>query len=594
MKIWNLLTLKEQKRAIYLLFMIIFMAFLDTLGVASILPFMAVLTNPEIIETNIILNSLFLYSEIFGIKDQQEFLFGLGIMVFVLLVTSLGFKALTIFVQDRFVYMREYSISKRLVEGYLHQPYSWFLNRNSSDLGKNILSEVTEVIAKGIHPFILLIANSIVTISLVLLLFITDPKLALIVGSLLGLAYFSIYSISRNYLEKIGNERFENNKDRFTLVSEAFGASKEVKFGRLERYYSKRFSRTAQIYAKSNTSAAIIANLPRFALEAVAFGGVIMLILYLMTIKGDFVSSLPIICLYVFAAYRLMPAIQQIYRSLTQLRFSNKAIKTLSENLNSLSTVKIKKSQNKLPFKKSINLRNIDYSYPNSLKASLSDISIEIKAKSCVGLVGVTGSGKTTIIDIILGLLEPQKGELEVDGQIINNQNINQWQQSIGYVPQFIYLSDDTVAANIAFGVDPENISQKSVENASKIANLHEFVINELPKQYQTSIGERGIRLSGGQRQRIGIARALYHNPKVLILDEATSALDNQTEQVVMDAVNNLNKDITIIIIAHRLTTVSKCDNIFYIEKGRLKRQGDFETLSKSIKLFNILNIQNG
>ena len=222
-----------------------------------------------------------------------------------------------------------------------------------------------------------------------------------------------------------------------------------------------------------------------------------------------------------------------------------------------------------------ISLKNICYNYPNSSRTALKNINIDINSKTTVGLVGSTGSGKTTTVDIILGLLEAQEGMLEVDGTIITKHNARSWQKSIGYVPQHIYLSDDTVAANIAFGVKSDLINYKAIEKASKIANLHEFVVNELPNQYQTKIGERGVRLSGGQRQRIGIARALYHNPQVLILDEATSALDNFTEKVVMEAVNNLNKNITIILIAHRLNTVKKCDNIYFLEQGEVKNQGN-------------------
>jgi len=212
---------------------------------------------------------------------------------------------------------------------------------------------------------------------------------------------------------------------------------------------------------------------------------------------------------------------------------------------------------------------------------ALKDINFNVSAGTTVGLVGVTGSGKTTTVDIILGLLEAQKGSLEVDGQVITKDNCRAWQRCIGYVPQNINLIDDTIAANIAFGVDPKSINQADIERAAKISNLHEFVINELPKQYQTVVGERGVRLSGGQRQRIGIARALYHKPQLLILDEATSSLDNLTEKAVMDAINNLSKDITIILIAHRLSTVKNCDTIFLIDKGQLKKKGTFEELVK-------------
>ena len=229
--------------------------------------------------------------------------------------------------------------------------------------------------------------------------------------------------------------------------------------------------------------------------------------------------------------------------------------------------------------KKSIKLKNVNYSYPNTSRSAIKEINLSIPAKSTVGFIGATGSGKTTTVDIILGLLEVQRGSLEVDGQIISKQNVRSWQRSIGYVPQHIYLADDTVAANIAFGIELKNINQELVVKAAKIANLHEFIEDDLPRKYQTTIGERGVRLSGGQRQRIGIARALYHNPKVLILDEATSALDNETELAVMEAVNNLSKTITIILIAHRLNTVKICDFIFKLDKGKLVGQGSFEEI---------------
>jgi ABC-type multidrug transport system fused ATPase/permease subunit len=298
-----------------------------------------------------------------------------------------------------------------------------------------------------------------------------------------------------------------------------------------------------------------------------------------MSELGSFNNSVPIVSLYAFAGYRLMPALQGVYSSFAQLTFSGPSIDKLYNDLKSFQPFNNKQEQGILSFDKEITLKNIHYDYRNASRTALKDININISAKTTIGLVGATGSGKTTIVDIILGLLEVQKGTLEVDGKVITQQNSRSWQRSLGYVPQNIFLSDDTVAANIAFGVNLKDINQDAVEKASKIANLHEFVLKELPNQYKTTIGERGIRLSGGQRQRIGIARALYHNPKVLILDEATSALDNLTEQAVMEAVNNLNKNITIILIAHRLNTIKKCDKIFLLEKGEIKDIGTFEEL---------------
>lgn len=582
-KLFLLLKPDERRRAGFILIMIIVMAFLDTIGVASILPFMAVLTNPDLIETNIVLKTVYQELSVFGVKNNEQFLFFLGAVVFILLVISLIFKTVTTYFQVRFVELREHSISKHLVKRYLSQSYSWFLSRNSAEIGKTILSDVQQLIAAGIRPLMELIAKGMVTISLIILLIIANPKLALMVGLSLGGAYLFIFYFVRNYLSKIGNRRSINNRLRFKTLSEAFGASKEVKFKGLEEIYVRRFSDFSQKFALSQASAQVISQLPRFILEAVAFGGIMLIILYRMRLTGNLNSSLPILSLYVFAGYRLLPAMQQIYNSITQLTFISPVINKLDADLKSLNTSNIFIDKRILSFKKSITLKNIYYNYPNSSRSALSDVSLNIPAKTTVGLIGVTGSGKTTVIDIILGLLEPQKGTLEVDGRVITKKNCRNWQNLIGYVPQQIYLSDDTIAANIAFGIHHKDIDPVTIENVSKISKLHKFVINDLPNKYQTEVGERGIRLSGGQRQRIGIARALYNNPKLLILDEATSALDNQTEKEVMDAVNNLSKDITTIIIAHRLNTVKNCDIIFKFENGKLIEKGKYDKIINSL-----------
>jgi ABC-type multidrug transport system fused ATPase/permease subunit len=578
-KILFLLSPDERLSAFFLMLMILIMALLDLIGVASILPFMAVLTSPSLIETNIFLHNMFEFSKIFGIENNQQFLFALGVLVFLLLIISLSFKALLSYVQVRFIMMREYSISKRLIEGYLHQPYSWFLSRHSADLGKTILSEVTYLIGNGLNPLIELIAKGVVAFTLIVLLIIIDPKLALIVGCTLSFFYGLIFFFVRRFLNRIGKERLKNNNLRFTSVSEAFGAAKEVKVGGLEKTYIEKFSDAAKNFALNQASSQVVGQLPRFILEAITFGGIMLIILYLTGKTGNFNNALPILSLYVFAGYRLLPALQTIYFSFTQLSFIKPAIDSLSDDIKSLKPKNLNQNQDVLLLNKAITLKNVYYNYPNASRTALRDVNINIPAKSTVGLIGKTGSGKTTAVDIVLGLLEPQKGTLEVDGQIITKQNSRAWQRSIGYVPQHIYLSDDTIAANIAFGVHSKNINQKTVEKVAKIANLHEFILDELPKQYLTTVGERGVRLSGGQRQRIGIARALYRNPQVLILDEATSALDNQTEKVVMDAINNISKDITIILIAHRLNTVNNCDIIFKLEKGEIKGQGTFQEL---------------
>ncbi len=559
--------------------MMLIVALLDMIGVASILPFMAVLTNPSLIETNLILNSMFKISRIFGVENNQQFLFALGFVVLALLFISLFFKAIATYLQLRFVSMQEYNISKRLVKGYLRQPYSWFLNRNSADIGKTILSELRTIIGGGFRPMMDIISRGVIIIAITTLLFLTNPKLTLIVTLSIGFAYLFIYYFLRTYVSRIGKERLNKNELRFIALSEAFGAAKEVKVGGLEKAYIERFTNHQKVFSLHQASAQISAQLPRFILEAIVFGIVIISILYLMVHTGNFNAALPVISLYVFAGYRLMPAFQQIYASFSQITFVRPSLDKLHADIKSLKPFEQNQNQEVLLLNKKISLNNINYNYPNSSRSSLKNVNLTIPANSTVGLMGPTGSGKTTTIDIILGLLEPQKGTLEVDGKIINAQNSRSWQKMIGYVPQHIYLSDDSVLSNIAFGVNPNEFNHEVVEKVSKLANLHNFVMDELPNQYQTIIGENGIRLSGGQRQRIGIARALYHNPKVIIFDEATSALDNETEKAVMEAVNNLNKDTTIILIAHRLNTLKNCDIIFKLQNGYLVDQGSFDKL---------------
>ncbi len=578
-KLLFLLNYRDRKKAFILLIMLTIMALLDMIGVASILPFIAVLSNPSIIETNIILNTIFKTSSILGVNNVQEFIFALGLLVFVLLIISLSFKAFITYFQSRFIQLCEYNISTRLIKRYLEQPYSWFLSRHSADLGKNILSEVNQIVGTGINTIIDLIAQVMVTIALIFLLSIVSLKLTIIIGFLFGLIYLLIFYFVNSYLNQIGKERLKNNQLRFTAVSEAFGAAKELKVGGLENTYIKSFSNFAQVIARTQASINVIAKLPRFILEAVAFGGVLLIILYEMRQTATFSNILPIISLYVFAGYRLMPALQQIYSSITLLTFVTPTIDKIYYELQNLKSSNINEKKEILFFNESISLKDIYYDYPNSSRTALKDINLNIPAKSIVGFMGATGSGKTTIIDIILGLLEPQKGTLKVDGTIIKEQNSRSWQASIGYVPQNIFLIDDSIAANIAFGKDIEDINQDEVEKVSKIANLHDFIISDLPKKYQTIVGEQGVRLSGGQRQRIGIARALYNKPKVLILDEATSALDNKTEEKVMGAITRLSKNITIVLIAHRLTTLKNCDIIYNLEKGQIVQSGTYDEL---------------
>ena len=580
LKLFRLLSKTEKKKAVLLFIIILITALIDVIGIASILPFIAVLANQEIIETNEILNIFYSITKNFGIENPKQFLFLLGILVFLLVLISLILRATSMYAQSRFILMREYSISKQLIQNQLERSYSWFLDQSSSNISEKILSEVSLVVDIGISSMITFVAQITVSITIILLLALVNLKLALIIGVILISSYLLIYITTRNYLNHLGHVRLKLNKKRFEAISEVFGAIKEVKLGGFEDLYIERFSISTHEYVKNQSLSNTISQLPRFCMEAIAFGGIMIILFVLMHRGGNFLDELPIFAFYIFAGFRLIPSLQQAYSSLSKLKYIEASVDALYEDIyNKAKNSKIlyKNKINKFKIIKEITLKNISYSYPGSSRKVLDNISLNVPVKSRIGIIGSSGCGKTTLVDLILGLLEAKKGILKVDEIVVNNQNLKSWQKSIGYVPQQIYLADDTIAANIAFGVDSLNIDNSAIENVSKIANLHQFVINELPEKYNTNVGERGIKLSGGQRQRIAIARALYKKPEVLILDEATSALDSVTEEAVMEAISNLNKDVTIIIIAHRLSTLRQCDHIFLLKKGKLISQSNFK-----------------
>jgi ABC-type bacteriocin/lantibiotic exporter with double-glycine peptidase domain len=581
LKIFDLMSRQEKKRAIILMILILIMSVFDMLGIISIYPFLLVLTNPELIETNAILRNLFDFVNLYGINSEKKFLIFLGIFVFFIFIFSLSFKGVTNYFLLRFVMMREYSIGRRLFEAYLSRSYSWFLNKHSADLGKNILSEVSNVTDKVLAPFINLVAQcSIIIIILSILLFV-NAKIALISFSAFGLGYYIIYLLVSKKLKVVGINNIKTNKQRAMILMETFGAIKEVKIGSLENIFIRRYDLPAVLYAKGYSLVTILSLMPKYAMEGLGFGSLLLVIIYLVSILDNFQSTIPILAIYAIAAYRILPAIQQLYTSFTTIKYSQSAVDLLYNDLNE---IKIKNKvhytlKDKIYLKKEIKLKNLNFKYPFTEKLIFKNLNMSIKANTSVAFIGKTGSGKTTLADIIIGLLEPHEGKLFIDDQEINTSNIKEWQKLIGYVPQQVYLSDDSIINNIAFGVDKKNINIKSIERSAKIANIYDFINNELPNGFETVVGERGVRLSGGQKQRIGIARALYFSPQILVLDEATSALDSITERSIMKKLKEVSNEMTIIIIAHRLNTVENCDIIYILENGSITESGSYDDL---------------
>jgi ABC-type multidrug transport system fused ATPase/permease subunit len=590
----GLLTPRSRRHFYLLLAMIAVMGLAEMVSVAAILPFLAVVSNPGMLEGDGRIAQI--YASL-GFADRGQFLVLLGVAVFALVVFGLLFSTLTQYAIYRFAARQGHSISSRLLRGYLAKPYTWFLDHHSANLGASVLSEVQQVITQALVPAMKLLSQAVVALFLIALLVVARPLVALVAGTVIVGCYLLIYAAVRSRLIRLGHDKHEANRERFRVAVEAMGGIKEVKLMGLEEAYLHRFEAAARRLEKAMASHNIIAEIPRNILKAVALGGILFFVIFLLlTTGGDLSELLPILGLYAFASLRLFPALQVVYSSVAKLRFAQPVLDKLHGEMQRNPAPRPAPRRGPgaaaappLGLAETLELADVHYAYPGAERPAVTGLDLTIPARSTVGLVGGTGAGKTTTVDLILGLLEPQSGEIRVDGVPVTAGNRRAWQNSIGYVPQQIFLIDDTVTANIAFGLPPEAVDRAAVERAARIAELHAFVTTELPHGYDTLVGERGVRLSGGQRQRIGIARALYHDPDVLILDEATSALDNLTERAVMDAVKNLAHAKTIVMIAHRLTTVRNCDIIFMLERGQIIASGRYEELMQTSGKFRSL-----
>ena len=567
-------------------------AIFEMAGIASIMPFMSMVADPEIVTHNHWLSLVF---HRFGFFSPRSFMIFLGCTVLGVLFLSNLVAALTVWSILRFSFTAGRDLAQKMFAVYLNHPYVFFLNRNSSELVQNTLFEMGRTVNNVLIPLLTILARSTIAFSILILLFSVNPTLALVSGTILGGAYGLVYLGVRKTLARSGQDISLANARRTQIAYETFGGIKDIKILGREKNFFDLFRKPVERYALLQSHTQMISLLPRYALETMAFGGIIGIVLYLLSTGQNLSATLPLISLYALAGYRLMPALQQIFANWSIVRFNISAVDRIARDIDTLPGASKNQptvpppSVRKLPLTRAIELDGVTFHYPGREEPVLDKVSLVIPVNTSIGLVGSTGSGKTTTLDILLGLLEPTGGYLRVDGQLIDRKNVRQWQAAIGYVPQQIMLLDDTVLKNIAFGIPDGEIDQEKVVEAAKLAHLHDFVTSDLPQGYDTPIGERGVRLSGGQRQRIGIARALYHEPSVLVLDEATSALDNITENVIMEALNTLSRNKTVIMVAHRLTTVRECDTIVVLDRGRVADSGTYSSLLERNDFFRML-----
>lgn len=558
---WSLLTPAEQRKAWGMLGLALLMALAETLGVLSIMPFLSVLARPGIIEENQWLQALYTY---LGVTEPHSFIIALGLASIALVITSSVFKTITQHLLNRFVHMLRHSISSRLMARYLDQPYEFFLTRNSAELSKTILTEVDMLMGNLIQPMMQVITQGIIVLAMLTLVFAYNPLTALAIVLVLGTLYGTIYSLVRKRLRRMGEEMRSVNKERYQTCNEALHGIRDIKVTRAEAVYQQRYNQASRTQARHMAANDTLSQTPLYLVEATGYTGLIVIALALLSQSGDIAQVLPALGLYGFAAYRMLPAAQIMYRGVARLKFASATLEHLHRDmlLPAPSLLPLP-TQPPLPLQREIHLEGVDYAYPSSPdKPVLQNFNLVIPANTSVGIVGASGAGKSTLMDVLLGLLQPQAGNIRVDGVAITPHNLPQWHQAIGYVPQHIYLADASVAENIAFGVAKDQIDMQAVQRAAQTAQIHDFVSYELPQGYATQVGDRGVRLSGGQRQRLGIARALYRDPPVLCLDEATSALDTATEEALVTALRALTGKKTVIVIAHRETSLRDCQSV--------------------------------
>lgn len=567
-KFWQLLD-ADQRRALIVLIGLMFVGMLlETLGIGLVIPVIGVVMNADLVDKYPYARSLFVF---LGYPNQTQLLIStVLILVFVYLFKALflGFLALT---QSRFVYGLQERISLRLFSHYLYQPYAFHLKRNSAQLIRNATIEVSSLSASA-QSIVAILSELLVIAGIVILLIMVEPIGTLAVVAALFIISLTYYGATRKSVLKWGQSRQLHEGMRIQHLQQGLGGIKEIQLCCRADEFIQRYDLHNHASAAANQRFAVMQQLPRLWLELLAVFALALLI-FVMTREGkSFASLVPVVGVFGAAAFRLMPSVNRIIGSIHNVRFAIPTIDILHEEFAEGQPPSMNHIVRVFDFKKEIQLINITFKYPESDTPVLHQISLTVERGRTVGLIGGSGAGKSTLVDIILGLLTPTSGVVSVDGIDIRS-NLRSWWSRIGYVPQEIYLVDDTLSRNIAFGLSDDEIKPDQLQRAIQAAQLEDFVAT-LPDGLNTMVGERGVRLSGGQRQRIGIARALYHGPDVLILDEATSSLDVATEREVMRAIEALHGKKTIIIVAHRLSTVARCDWLYQMKNGMVKSQG--------------------
>ena len=575
--IWNYLPKRRRKQFWFLLVLMIVASFAEVISLGALLPFLAVITSPEKLYTQDWIQPLI---EILGLTQPAHLVLPITIIFVSAALLAGTIRLLLLYVMTRISYATGADLSIEIYRRTLYQDYLTHVGRNSSEVINGIINKTNTVIGGVINPFLFLISSTILIIGIMGVLLVVNYALALTAFTSFGLLYLGIIRYTRVRLDENGECVARQSTQMIKLLQEGLGGIRDVLIDGTQEFYCKLYRSADLPMRRASGNNVFIGGSPKFVLEALGMI-IIAVIAYMLTQREGEVEVVPLLGMLALGAQRLLPMLQQAYSSYAHIKGSSSSFRDVIELLDQPLPEKFKSAPGSFPFRSEIILKDLSFKYPGENNYVLSKVNLKLNKGSRIGFIGTTGSGKSTLLDIIMGLLPPTEGALIIDGKSVTNENMRAWQSNIAHVPQNIYLSDNTIEQNIAFGIPVEKIDSIRVKRAAKLSRIS-GLIDKWECGYQTIIGERGIKLSGGQRQRIAIARALYKKANILILDEATSALDNETESQIMHSLEELNQDLTIFIIAHRLSTLKGCDQIIEIQEGNKLRERSYKDIIKT------------
>ena len=566
-RLWRHVDYKRKRKLFLLMILMVINSFTEVISIGAVIPFLGVLTAPE----QVFLHPLSQpFIEYFRFTSPVQLIFPISILFGVLAVIAGLVRLLLAWYSIRLAFLTGSDLSIKIYYRTLFQPYSIHIERNSSEIINAIATKSHAVVYQTLIPVLTIISSLLILTTILTALFSVAYEMALIALIGFGSIYGIIMFFTRTTLLENSRRVSEGSTEVIKVLQEGLGGIRDIIIDNSQNYHCKNYKLIERQLREAQSGIEFISSSPRYLMESL--GMLLIAIIAYIQIREEveIAHVIPLLGVLALSAQRLLPVLQQLYSSVSNIQGSRASLKETIEYLDQpLSKNQNDAPDNSLPFNKQIEIDNLSFKYRGTTHLILNGITLKINKGDRVGFIGETGSGKSTLLDIVMGLLEPTNGSVKVDGNILTADRILSWQKHIAHVPQTVFLSDATIMENIAFGVNKKDIDYERVKKVAKQAKLHDF-INKLPKQYQTSVGERGVKISGGQRQRIGIARALYKKADILIFDEATSALDDETEKEVMKSIYRIDKDITVLIIAHRLSTLSSCSKIVKLSNGSL------------------------